>query len=113
MSSGLHSKNHRDDASLPPSESQRSDAQKVRSLDDLAQLFVTASQSPTTNRHFATGVHAGLAAILQELVSCGHAICAYRTDRYDHRSLWEFTADLDRVSRLPLPPEDETPGKGL
>jgi hypothetical protein len=58
-------------------------------------------------------VHAGLAAILQELVSCGHSICAHRIDRFDHRSLWEFTADLDRVSRLPLPPEDEIPGKGL
>jgi hypothetical protein len=79
------------------------------SLDELAQLFISASQNYTICRHFATGTHAGVAVILQIVVTAGHKLAAKDLNTYDHRSLWKLTAELDRLSRLPLPPEPVSP----
>ena len=74
-------------------------------MDELAQLFVYASQDPAICRHFTTGTHAGLAVILQVIATAGHTLAAKSPKTYDHRSLWQLTADLDRVSRILPPPE--------
>ena len=41
-------------------------------------------------------------------MTAGHKLAANDLKTYDHRSLWRFTAELDRLSRCPLPPEPAT-----
>jgi hypothetical protein len=91
-----------------PPQHNREDVTEICSLDELAQLFASASQNPAICRHFATGTHAGVAVILQIVVTAGHKLAASDLKTYDHRSLWKFTADLDRLSRLPPEPVHPT-----
>ena len=41
-------------------------------------------------------------------MTAGHKLAASDLKTYDHRSLWKFTADLDRLSRLPPEPVHPT-----
>lgn len=64
------------------------------SLDDLVQLYAQGSKSPEP---YASPE------------------CAHDVDRYDHRSLYEFTAELDYACRraaAPVPDSTEPPSGG-
>lgn len=48
---------------------------------------------------YATPEDAGIAAVLDYVVDVAQKYAADRADRYDHRSLWEFAAQLTHVVR--------------
>lgn len=73
------------------------------SLDDLARRYAEAAQTPSP---YASPEIAGLAVVLDHIAHSGRKACAHDLDRYDHRSLYEFTAELDYACRraaAPLP----------
>ena len=93
-----------EDEGAHPPQHNREDVTDICSLDELAQLFASASQNPAICRHFATGTHAGVAVILQIVVTAGQKLAVKELKTYDHRLLLKFTADLDWLSRFPPEP---------
>lgn len=66
------------------------------SLDELAQLYTQGFVAPEP---YGSPEHAGLAAVLDHIALTARRACAHEIERYDHRSLYEFTAELDYACR--------------
>lgn len=82
------------------------------SLDELVQLY---AQGSGATGPYACPEHAGLAAVLDHIAHTARKACAHDTDRYDHRSLYEFTAELDYACRnaaAPVPDDAGPSGSG-
>lgn len=65
-------------------------------LQELTDLYVQASFKADG---YATGAHAGVAAVLDALCDMAQRRAAADTQRYDHRSLYEFAAELRYAAR--------------
>lgn len=65
-------------------------------LQTLVDLFASASYQAEGH---ATGTHAGVAAVLDRLADLAQRKAAAQVERYDHRSLYEFAADLHYAAK--------------
>jgi hypothetical protein len=81
------------------------------SIDELAQLYARGASNADA---YGSPESAGLAAVLDHIAHAARKACAYDTERYDHRSLYEFTAELDyacrRAAAVPGDPESSSHG---
>lgn len=72
-------------------------------LDSLVDTYRRAVHAPGAH---STPEHAGLAAVLELITDEARYAIARTPERYDHRSLYEFTAALDyalRPAHIPEP----------
>lgn len=65
-------------------------------LQALVDLYIQASYRANG---FATGTHAGIAAVIEALGDAAQRQAAADVDRYDHRSLYAFAAALQKAAR--------------
>lgn len=66
-------------------------------LEVLVDLYARASSCQAAGH--ATGTHAGIAAVLEALSNVAQRQAAAQIDRYDHRSLYSFAADMHYAAR--------------
>lgn len=65
-------------------------------LQALVDLYARASYQAAGH---ATGTHAGIAAVLEALSDVAQRQAATQVDRYDHRSLYSFAAEMHYAAR--------------
>lgn len=65
-------------------------------LQVLVDLYAKASYQASGH---ATGTHAGVAAVLEALSDLAQRRAAAGIERYDHRSLYAFAADMRQAAR--------------